>query len=36
MPQPDKNIIKVEPGTLLVIVVAALLIPLLLTGIFSH
>lgn len=32
----DKNIINVDPGTLLAIVAAALLIPLLITGFLSH
>lgn len=36
MPEPDKNIVKVEPGTLLIIVVALLLIPLLFTGFLSQ
>jgi hypothetical protein len=36
MADPDKNVIKVEPGTLLVIVVALLLLPLLITGFLSQ
>jgi hypothetical protein len=35
-PNPDKNVIRVEPGTLLLWTVAILLIPLLLAGFFSH
>ncbi len=36
MENPDKNVIKVEPGTLLAIVLALLFIPLVLVGMFSH
>jgi hypothetical protein len=32
----QKNIIKVDPGTLLAIVAALILIPLLITGFFSQ
>jgi hypothetical protein len=36
-PQIDpRNIIKIDPGTLLMIVVALLFLPLLLAGLFSH
>lgn len=36
-PQIDpRNVIKVDPGTLLAIVVALLFLPLLLAGLFSH
>lgn len=34
MREPDKNEIKIEPGTLLLIISALLLIPLLLAGFF--
>lgn len=33
---PDKNTIKIEPGTLVLIIVTLLLVPLLLTGFFAH
>jgi hypothetical protein len=36
MAEPDKNLIKIEPGTLLVIISALLLVPLLLAGFFSQ
>jgi hypothetical protein len=36
MSEPDKNLIKVEPGTLLLIILALLLVPLLITGFVSH
>jgi hypothetical protein len=37
MREPDKkNVIKVDPGTLLAIVAALILLPLMLTGFFSH
>lgn len=32
----DKNEVKADPATVFVIVLAALLIPLLLVGLFSH
>lgn len=32
----EKNQIKIEPGTLVLIVVVLLLVPLLLTGFFAH
>lgn len=32
----ERNIIKVEPGTLLAIITVLLLVPLLLTGFLSH
>jgi hypothetical protein len=34
MPDPNKNEIDIEPGTLLLIVCALLLVPLLLAGFF--
>jgi hypothetical protein len=36
MPNPDKNIIKIEPGTLVLIVSLLLLLPLLFTGFLSQ
>jgi hypothetical protein len=36
MRDPQKNMIKIEPGTLLAIVAVLLLVPLLLTGFWSH
>lgn len=36
MPEPQKNVINIQPGTLLLIVTALLLLPLLLTGFFSQ
>lgn len=33
---PQKNIIQVDPGTLLVIIAASILVPLLLTGFLSQ
>lgn len=36
MSEPDKNLIKIEPGTLVLIVVVLLLLPLLITGFMSH
>jgi hypothetical protein len=37
MREPDKkNIIKVDPGTLLAIVAALILVPLLITGFFAQ
>jgi len=36
MGEPDKNLIEVEPGTLLLIILALLLVPLLITGFVSH
>jgi len=36
MNDPDKNVIKVDPGTLLFVITAVLLLPLLLTGFFAH
>jgi hypothetical protein len=36
MPEPDKNIIRIEPGTLLILTIAFLLIPLLVAGFVSH
>jgi hypothetical protein len=35
-PKRDKNEIDADPITVLVIILAALLVPLLLVGIFSH
>jgi hypothetical protein len=35
-PNPDKNLVRVDPGTLLLVTVAVLLIPLLIAGFFSH
>jgi hypothetical protein len=34
--KPNPNIIKADPATVLATVLAALLIPLILVGIFSH
>jgi hypothetical protein len=36
MPDPEKNVINIEPGTLLLIISALLLLPLLLVGFFSQ
>jgi len=36
MPEPDKNLIKLEPGTLVAIIVVLLLLPLLITGFFAQ
>ncbi len=36
MPEPDKNTIKIEPGTLVLIISALILLPLLLTGFLSQ
>ncbi|MEP0871511.1 hypothetical protein NDA01_17005 [Trichocoleus desertorum AS-A10] len=36
MPNPEKNIIKLEPGTLLLIVSALILLPLLFVGFLSQ
>jgi hypothetical protein len=36
MSEQQKNIIRIEPGTLLLIITAMLLLPLLLVGFFSH
>lgn len=36
MSEPDKNLIKVEPGTLLLVILTLLLVPLLITGFVSH
>lgn len=33
---PEKNVIDIDPGTLLLIVTAALFLPLVLTGFFAH
>jgi hypothetical protein len=33
---PDKNLIKIDPGTLLAIVIAFLFLPLLFAGLFNH
>jgi len=36
MPKPDPNLVRLEPGTLLIIIVVILLVPLLLTGFLSQ
>jgi hypothetical protein len=36
MRDPDKNVIKVDPGTLLLIISALILLPLLITGFVSQ
>ncbi|BAY11008.1 hypothetical protein NIES2098_41850 [Calothrix sp. NIES-2098] len=36
MPEPDKNILKLDPGTLVLIVSILILLPLLLAGFFSQ
>lgn len=36
MTEPDKNLIKIEPGTLILLISALLLIPLLVTGFFAQ
>jgi hypothetical protein len=36
MPEPEKNIIKIEPGTLLLIISLLILLPLLLAGFFAQ
>jgi len=36
MPEPDKNLIKLDPGTVVVIIAVLLLVPLLLTGFLAH
>jgi hypothetical protein len=36
MPEPDKNEIKLDPGTVILIISALILLPLLLTGFFAH
>jgi hypothetical protein len=36
MRDPDKNTIKIDPGTLLVIVAALILLPLLFTGFLAQ
>lgn len=36
MSQQEKNIIKIEPGTLVAIIAVLLLVPLLVVGFFSH
>lgn len=36
MKEPEKNVIDVDPGTLLLIMTVILFLPLLLTGFFAH
>jgi hypothetical protein len=36
MRDPNENVVKIEPGTLLAIVAALILVPLLLTGFLSQ
>jgi preprotein translocase subunit Sec61beta len=36
MPEPEKNTLKIDPGTLVLIVSVLILLPLLLAGFFAH
>jgi hypothetical protein len=36
MPEPDKNLVKIQPGTLLLIISLLILVPLLLAGFFAQ